>query len=321
MEDKQEKVLSLYNLKVKNSYRTRGAFVLETGQGLMLLREHSYIGGHFLFENRIKEALFEAGMEMTDRVIKTGDGKDFAELETGEKYVITRWFYGEECNLRNEKTVREAAENLGKMHRILANFPAGDEYIQEPEAKRLERHSREMKRVFAYMKSKKQKNEFEIFAMDCFPAFYENGMEAEEMLKGLETVSDKVCHGDYNYHNVLFTSRGIATTCFNKACRGEPLMDLYYFLRKTMEKNNWETSIGEAALNGYEKQMSLGEEGNRFLYVMLRYPEKYWKLLNQYYNRKKSWLSGRNMEKLIGVKEQTARKEKFLSTMKERCGV
>lgn len=88
-----------------------------------------------------------------------------------------------------------------------------------------------------------------------------------------------------------------------------------------MEKNNWETSIGEAALNGYEKQMSLGEEGNRFLYVMLRYPEKYWKLLNQYYNRKKSWLSGRNMEKLIGVKEQTARKEKFLSTMKERCGV
>ena len=191
--------------------------------------------------------------------------------------------------------------------------------MEESETEKLIRHSREMKRVYSYMRNKKQKNEFEIFAMDCFSQFYENGIEAEEMLAKLEMASGKVCHGDYNYHNVLFTSKGIATTCFDKACRGEPLMDLYYFLRKEMEKNNWEASIGEAVLKGYEKQINLSERGNRFLYVMLRYPEKYWKLLNQYYNRKKSWLSARNMEKLIGVKEQTVRKEKFLQTLKERC--
>ena len=319
MEDKQEKVLSLYDLKVKNSYRTRGAFVLETGRGLMLLREHTYIGNHFLFENRIKDVLSDAGMDMTDRVVKTAEGEDYAKLETGETFVMTHWFYGEECNLKDENCVFCAAENLGKMHRILKNFPAGEEYMEESETEKLIRHSREMKRVYSYMRNKKQKNEFEIFAMDCFSQFYENGIEAEEMLAKIETDSGKVCHGDYNNHNVLFTSKGIATTCFDKACRGEPLMDLYYFLRKAMEKNNWEASIGEAVLKGYEKQINLSERGNRFLYVMLRYPEKYWKLLNQYYNRKKSWLSARNMEKLIGVKEQTARKEKFLQTLKERC--
>ncbi len=85
-----------------------------------------------------------------------------------------------------------------------------------------------------------------------------------------------------------------------------------------MVKNNWESWAGEAVLEGYERQQELSQNGNNLLYVMLRYPEKYWKLLNQYYNRKKSWLSKRNIEKLMGLSEQSKEKEVFLQELKRR---
>ncbi len=318
MEDKQSKVLEFYDFKVKNSYRTRGAQVLETSDGVMLLREHRYIGAHFLLENQVKDALFHAGMKLVDQVVPSAQGNPSVQLESGEQYVITRWFHGDECNLRERRCIIEAAENLGRMHGVLKDFPVGEDFRQKKVEDSFVRHTREMKRVCRYMKDKKQKNEFEIFALDCFDGFYEQSLEAQEMLQGLRVEENGICHGDYNYHNVIFTNKGVATTNFDKVCRGEPLQDLYYFLRKTMEKNNWESWAGEAVLEGYERQQELSQNGNNLLYVMLRYPEKYWKLLNQYYNRKKSWLSKRNIEKLMGLSEQSKEKEVFLQELKRR---
>ena len=45
-------------------------------------------------------------------------------------------------------------------------------------------------------------------------------------------------------------------------------------------------------------------------------PIKYWKLLNQYINSKKTWISNKNMEKLKAVCEQEESKDKFLQQMR-----
>ena len=54
LEDKVEKGLENYDLSVKRRYRHRGGWLLETTQGLVLLREYEQIRGHFTFENKIK---------------------------------------------------------------------------------------------------------------------------------------------------------------------------------------------------------------------------------------------------------------------------
>ena len=64
--------------------------------------------------------------------------------------------------------------------------------------------------------------------------------------------------------------------------------------------------------------MGLSEEDIEFVYIQLLFPEKFWKLMNQYFNRKKSWMSQRNMEKLIGVKEQYESRKAFLDYLKIR---
>ena len=69
--------------------------------------------------------------------------------------------------------------------------------------------------------------------------------------------------------------------------------------------NRERTSLTVAGLSGEERE---------FLWIILSYPEKYWKLMNHYINGKKTWISDKNMEKLKAVKEQEQAKENFLNT-------
>ena len=47
------------------------------------------------------------------------------------------------------------------------------------------------------------------------------------------------CHGAYNYHSVLFCGGYLATVNFDRFHVGYQLIDLYQFIRKVMEKNNY----------------------------------------------------------------------------------
>ncbi len=322
MEDKQKKILSNYSFEVKSRYRTRGAWVLDTNQGLKLLREFGQLSRHFNFENRLKNSLYQKGLNRLDIVVENRNGNPVTEMENGEKYIVTDWYFGEECDLRNKQDLYEASKNLGRMHMALTDFETEEGDGEEDVGLRFSKHNKELKRIYTYMRNKRRKNEFEIFAIDSFPAFYEQGMKAEELLHNCDYYAKKqwgcrkVCHGDYNHHNVIFTADGVATTNFGKACVCPSLVDVYYLLRKTMEKNNWDIGKGTVILDGYKEVCGLSPEEVEFLYIQLLFPEKFWKLMNQYYNRKKAWMSQRNMEKLINVKEQTEAREKFLNLLK-----
>jgi len=193
--------------------------------------------------------------------------------------------------------------------------------IEENLCREYDRHNKEMKRVYGYMKEKKRKNEFELSAMSCFQEFYEKAQEAGKKLlhnayfQKHGSGTRDICHGEYNYHNLIMTKKGVATTNFEHAEYGMQIMDLVYFLRKTMEKNGWNIEKGQAVLEGYRSESVLDKEALEFLVTALEYPVKYWKLMNQYINRKKTWISNKNMEKLIGVREQEKAKSEFLKEM------
>lgn len=125
-----------------------------------------------------------------------------------------------------------------------------------------------------------------------------------------------VCHGEYNYHNLLLTKSGLATTNFEHAAPGMQLLDMAYFMRKVMEKNKWQVEKGVVLWNGYCEGAGCSKKELEFLITILSYPIKYWKLLNQYINSKKTWISNKNMEKLKAVCEQEESKDKFLQQMR-----
>ena len=290
MEDRQELALEQYDFQVKNRRRARGAVLLDTNEGLRLMREYTSITSHFAFENEVKEHLRLQGMKQLDWAVKNKAGEWVTVCETGEQYVVYEWYAGEDCDYKSSQGLMEIAANLGRLHQCLKNYSQVPVSVGETLLQQYDRHNREMKRA----REKLRQSEY----------YQMHGSETRD-----------VCHGGYNYHNLIQTKEGLATTNFEHAAMGIQLMDLVYFMRKTMEKNLWNWEKGKAIWEGYIENVALEGGEKEFVSTTLSYPIKYWKLLNQYMNGKKTWISDKSLEKMKDVQEQEERKAQFLKRL------
>ena len=357
MEDRSQEALKRYRLKIYNIYRARGAFLLETDCGLKLYKCFEGSRNRALFENKVKEHLSLHGYQNTDLFVKTNDEDIIAEDSAGCQYIMKNWFWGEECNLKELAQIEAASANLARLHCILRNVEFSMDQLEHnisPDLMEIfEKRNRELKRVKAYIREKKQKNEFELLYLNYYETFYEQGLQASERLSDSsysKLLSDainqrRVCHGNYTYHNIIMLknkaeamtknyvppgwinkqpvtateisagSGMIATTNFEKSYIGLQISDLYQFVRKVMEKNDWDIMYGSNIIEAYDRVKPITKEELRILYVLLLYPEKFWKITNFYYNGKKSWISGRNTQKLNLIGEQNYKKEIFLQKL------
>ena len=196
----------------------------------------------------------------------------------------------------------------------------GEEYL---------RHNRELKKVRKFMRSISPKGEFETAFLACFDQMYQWADAAVRELEssGYDRIYKEsvenccMTHGEYNYHNILMLQGDynyrkepaqIAVTNFEKFKRDVQAEDLYYFLRKVMEKHGWKVRLGDNMLNAYSAIRPLAKEDMEYLKVRLIYPEKFWKTGNSYYHSNKAWISAKSIEKLSVAIRQTEEKRRFL---------
>lgn len=329
MEDRHEEIWKQYNMAIRNVYRVRGAYILETDQGLKLYRNYEGSENKVEFEQSVKEHLYKAGYSKIDLYLRNQNGELITADSMGTKYIIKSWFNGEECNLHEESDIVAASRNLADLHNYMQSVQTG---LNDQNAKyisnlgtQFDKHNRELKRVRGYIRDKKQKNEFEVCFLNVYNQFYEQGITALEILKesGYEDLlkqcvtQNTMCHGNYIYHNILMLPGSIATTNFDKVCIGVQMFDLYCFIRKVMEKNNWNTQYGNMIIEEYDKIRTISKEEMKILYVLLLYPEKFWKVTNFYYNARKSWVPRRNIQKLVSLSEQIKDKDSFLMQLEK----
>lgn len=73
--------------------------------------------------------------------------------------------------------------------------------------------------------------------------------------------------------------------------------------------------MGNHILEAYESVRSLNKLELRQLWYRLTYPEKFWKIVNFYYNSGKSWIPMRHMDKLQKLILQEPVKKQFLENL------
>ena len=318
MEDRRELIEQKYGFQVKNQYRARGAILFDTKDGPLLLREKMKLTGHFEWENEVKEHLRENGMTLLDFAVKNADGEYLTEAEDGAKYVLYRWFSGEECDCKNLTMIRLMAENLGRLHSSLQNFYEEPVLLQQPLLSQYDKHNRELVKVRNYIRSKKKKNDFEVLFYGQYERFMEKARQVAQELSamGQGGQSAGFCHGDYNQHNILFSKNGIGIVHFECFSYQIQVSDLANYMRKMLEKNNWNTGLGMDLICAYDRVRRLTAVELNYLYLYMAYPEKFWKIANRYYNTHKAWVSGRNIEKLEKFIRQEDERERFLEMMR-----
>ena len=124
------------------------------------------------------------------------------------------------------------------------------------------------------------------------------GMEKEGYRELLQEYGMQICHGECTQHNFLFIRDGVAVINFEHWNWGLQIADLSHFMRKILEKHQWDVELGREMIASYQsiKRLSQGELKN--LMLLLSYPWKYWKIANFYANSNKVWISPKNVEKL-----------------------
>ncbi len=325
MNEKGISVLESYDFTVIKTSRVRGAVLCETDSGVVLLKEYTGTPGRLAFQEQLLEFISKSGVRNVDCIMRNKDNELCTYDTDGTGYVVKKWFKGRECDVMSYIDIMDGARELAKIHNVMKHTPLCEmgicrEFPGDSLAETYDRHNREMKKIRTFMRRLKQKSEFEISVLNCYQTFYEQGLSAKNMLvdsgyKEMKETAAQNCtiiHGDYNYHNIFFVEEGTAATGFDRACINVQVTDLYTYLRKVMEKHQWNVKTGSNVLNEYSKIRDLTRDEVNLLKIMLSYPEKFWKILNFYYNSSKSWVSARNMEKLNMVRMQDGLKNKFI---------
>lgn len=267
------------------------------------------------------ERMREGGYQRVDRIVQNREGKLVSEDRDGSRYLVREWYVGRECDTASESEILAAVENLARIHQLM-QLPDEPELIESfsapPLTKSLQAQNAELRKIRSFIRRRNQKGSFERLFLQCFPAYY---AQAEEALGRLEECggdgdhperTGSVCHGDYDHHHVLLCGYEMATTDFSKCRYDCQITDLYRFMRKILEKHDWNQRLGMRMLEQYMRTRPMTAKERRLLYIRMRYPEKFRKLANYYYAGNKAWISGRFLEKLEVLNAQAEKQEAFV---------
>lgn len=328
MEDKISDLLAQYDLVVYRAGRVKGAWILETDRGLKCLAGCSYSEGKVAFEQKVKRFAAEHGFPALDLFVENREQGYLVQGPYNEQFVMRNWFRGEEVSATSRDHILQTVQTLGRLHNSLRGLVLSEEeraFCLQPKVPEiLERRNKELRRVRTYIRSKKQKT---LFEQNFLAQFDVQSAHAEEALAMLdigayeqyynsEVEAGSMLHGNFTHHSVILLPEGsMAVTGFDKAVTGIRIQDFYLLFRKMMEKWDWDVSLGDDMLEAYQRIRPVPEEEWKLLRQLLIYPEKFWKVANQYYNNRKSWIPEKNMQKLLQTMEQAKKKEESIKTL------
>lgn len=324
MNDRSVSLLDNYEIEVLRTWKGRSAVLCETEKGILIFKEYAGYREKVIFQDALLHMIEERGFFGAESILKNKEQELLTQDYDGTLYILKTYVEGRECNVRDMEECRQAAAALAAFHKVscpedpLLCGAASHSAFHE-----FEKHNRELRRVKKYLRERGQKTDFEICLMHSYDYFLNLALQVTEELKASQRTSDRklICHGDYQYHNILVAEKQMHLINFEKCLYDNPVRDLYLFMRKLLEKSGWAEGVGFELLKAYESVGSLEKEDYLQLYYRLSYPEKFWKIVNFYYNSGKAWIPGRNMEKLNRVIGQEKDKQAFLGKFKDKYGL
>ena len=319
MYNQTETILSQYEIEIREVTKGRGSFICDTDKGKLLLVP--FRGSQ---EKGMLLRQFLEGLEQNDFPVEqielTKNMEAVSQDEcTGERFLLKTYVEGVEISTSKWDEMKQAVSLLAKYH------TAAEQIVLEPMAMQnseglLEswwRHYRELLKARNYMRNRRKKSEFEQIYMANFE---HNRKSAEEALELLEKVSEHTlryvfCHGDCNQHNILRCGEEYRLVHFENFSYHWAMTDLSNFIRKMLEKNEWDEQLGRALIEVYDAVRPMLKDEYRQLYCLLLFPEKFWKVTNHYMNSRKIWISARDVDKLKTVMDQEEKRLNFMENV------
>ncbi|MGN0435125.1 MAG: hypothetical protein ACI4D8_00670 [Wujia sp.] len=325
MSDKMSEVYEQYDMEIYQTSRGRGTTILRTDKGIFQLKTPDVNESRLIAEYNFKERLYETGFIGIDRCVKNKEGELVSYDRYGNAYVMRTFFDGRECDIFSREEIMAAVENLAKLHIACTKvFQETESDVHIRQSSDFRRRNQELKRIHNFIYKRRPKKDFEEMYMRAYHYFYPQALECEKSFGHVNLEEMRLhlgyCHGMYNHHSIMmYEGEGgrvsIATINFDKFYVGNQLADVYHFMRKTVEKNDYSFDLARDILESYNKICPLYAEDILYIYTLYSYPEKFYKIGNQYINGSKNHISPKMNEKLEKVMEDEDKKLNLLQKL------
>ncbi|MCM1182267.1 MAG: CotS family spore coat protein [Roseburia sp.] len=326
MNDRTVAVLEQYDMEVSRTFKGRGTLICDTDKGMRVLKE---------YKGKTEKLELLSGLQQnisdsirTDRLVRSRENELFVRDADGSIYILKEQVDGRECSYKNEEDIVRAFDAMARLHLCFTPGAAGEPQAELPicfYGDDMEKHTRECRHVRNYLRKLRVKTDFERALLREYDYFLEKACAVTELVKkeSRQEYEQYVrenglyCHGDYQYHNVVFPGRDtrggdVGIVNFEHFAHDSGARDFYLLFRKISEKSDWSIPLGEKMLDAYRRRRTLAPCEWRAVGLRLAYPEKFWKIINFYQSSRKSWMPNRNFEKLDNLIRQERHKEKLI---------
>ncbi|MFV0314595.1 MAG: hypothetical protein ACK5I7_05760 [Anaerotignum sp.] len=322
MEDVHEKILREgYGLRFYSGTRTRTGLVCKTDKGLRELKKARERMGGIQYAHEVKECIYRNGFTDISRFYHTVDGQPcFAK--DGNVYVLEELLPTTPLEEDGKMPFVKGAEILGKMHRCAKGL---ESTYSRLEKERLPMQFAKRRVELAKVKRRIQRqgsyDAIDLLLVDNYDIYMEQTLKAEELLEKSQyhALVDKIekegafCHRSFKGENLRQGEDSRIFVGGFEGCRSDiPLLDLAAYLKRYMKKTDGDKAGVIEMLAAYQKEKPLDEREMVLLQALTIYPEKFLRLINEYYNKRRTCVSPAMQERLaMAVEEESRAREIF----------
>lgn len=319
MHDIYKELTERYNIDIKNMVPFKDSFILHTSEGKKLLKKNSVSPERIYFIHGAKEHLYANNFKNIDRYLCTNKGEPYSIIN-GVIYTVTDLFEGQEFRFDDRNDVIDAARLLASFHKASKGyFPQSsckDDLGKLPVffLKRLD-EIKKLKKI-----AEKERNRFDYLFLEHFNYYYRLGEDTIHLLTSsnyhqlvaLTRAEGSFCHHDFTYHNMIHSGDKVYLINFEFCCFELKVYDIANFLRRKMRKCNWDIQEAKVIIQEYKKVEDISEDEFLIMRIILQFPQKFWRVINKYYNSRRSWSEKGYVVKLEEVVDEIPYHRNFM---------
>ncbi|MFI3175560.1 MAG: hypothetical protein R3Y53_10250 [Bacillota bacterium] len=317
-----------YGLQQYSGIRTRTGLICRTNVGFLELKKARVGKQNISFAHDVKEHLYKKGFSHLNRFRKTLTEEPYFEKE-GILYVVEDVLPKESLAEKNIEEFLQGMETLGKMHFLGRGISKEFAIFEENKLeKKYEKRKNELGKIRGRIQKEGRYDAIDCMVMKVYEVSMEQAKNAQEFLKdgNYQDLANRVaeqslfCHNTYKGDSLRQEKGVLYVGGFEYVNSDLPLQDVSNYLKRFLRKVGGGKEEIYQLLSVYCEENSMTKEEFICLKALAVYPEKFLKIINEHYNKRRCCRSSAMEEYLASVILQEEESRKLLAYLEWSIG-
>ena len=321
MRELAESLKNSFDIEINNIVPFKDNFIIYNSTGKMLLKKAVMSTERIDFIHKAKQHLSKNNFSSIDAFIVTKNNEPYIRLNNNI-YTLTNIIDGVEINFDKPIDVLKSSYLLANFHKSSRGFLLPDDSFKKDDLGNLP--SLYKKRLCEIKRAKKlatkNRTKFDYLLLNYIDYFYELGLHVIGKLEAsnyLDLVNEtrkegSFCHHEFTHNNIVIKDNTYFLINFDFCSYELKIYDLCNLIKRKLRKCDWDICEAEKIINFYRELVPLSHDELYIMKLMLMFPQKFWRVINTYYNSKKNLSDKIYKSKLTSVINEIGPIETFM---------